>query len=92
MSSCIELRKSLMTLLQNGRHYFDWNASALLCENSRKSLISNIDLIGNYSISKFDKDFIYYEITFNSTPKNFINIMSDKNFNFDTQKKVWVLK
>ena len=49
-------------------------------------------MIGNYSITKFDKDFIFYEITFNSTPKNFINIMSNKNFNFDTQKKVWVLK
>ena len=57
-----------------------------------EKILDNIDLIGNYSISKFDKDFIYYEITFNSTPKNFINIMSDKNFNFDTQKKVWVLK
>ena len=38
-----------MTLLQNGRRYFDWNASALLCENSRKSLISNLELIGNAS-------------------------------------------
>ncbi len=38
-----------MTLLQNGRRYFDWNASSLLCENSRKSLISNLDLIGNAS-------------------------------------------
>tara|TARA_A100001015_G_scaffold124739_2_gene138223 strand:+ start:1266 stop:2327 length:1062 start_codon:yes stop_codon:yes gene_type:complete len=59
--------------------------------NFEKAL-SNIDLIGNYSINKFDKDFIYYEITFNSTPKNFINIMNDRNFNFDTQKKVWILK
>ena len=38
-----------MTLLQNGRRYFDWNASSLLCENSRKSLISSLDLIGNAS-------------------------------------------
>ena len=38
-----------MTLLQNGRRYFDWNASSLLCENSRKSLISNLELIGNAS-------------------------------------------
>ena len=38
-----------MTLLQNGRRYFDWNASSLLCESSRKSLISNLDLIGNAS-------------------------------------------
>ena len=38
-----------MTLLQNGRRYFDWNASSLLCDRSRKSLISNLDLIGNAS-------------------------------------------
>ena len=54
--------------------------------------LNNIDLIGNYSINKFDKDFIYYEVIFNSTPKNFINIMRDRSFNFDTQKKVWILK
>ena len=38
-----------MTLLQNGRRYFDWNASSLLCDRSKKSLISNLDLIGNAS-------------------------------------------
>ena len=53
--------------------------------------IENIDLIGNYSINKFDKDFIYYEIIFNGTPK-FINIMNSLNYNFDTQKKIWILK
>jgi len=43
-----------MTLLKNGRRYFDWNASALLCENSRQSLISNLDLIGNASSIHFE--------------------------------------
>ena len=38
-----------MTLLQNGRRYFDWNASSLLCERSRHSLVSNLDLVGNAS-------------------------------------------
>ena len=38
-----------MTLLQNGRRYFDWNASSLLCERSKNSLISNLDLVGNAS-------------------------------------------
>ena len=38
-----------MTLLQNGRRYFDWNASSLLCKRSRDSLISNLDLMGNAS-------------------------------------------
>jgi hypothetical protein len=51
-----------------------------------------MDLIGNFSIISFNKDFIVYELTFNGTPKNFINIMKEKNFNFDTQNKVWIFK
>ena len=54
--------------------------------------LDEMDLIGNFSIISFNKDFIVYELTFNGTPKNFINIMNEKNFNFDTQNKVWTLK
>ena len=54
--------------------------------------LNMIDLISNYSISKFNKDYIFYEVIFNGTPKNFINIMKDQNYNFDTQKKTWILK
>ncbi len=54
--------------------------------------LNKIDLINSYSIQKFDKDFIIYEVIFNGTPKNFINVMSDKNYNFNTQKKTWILE
>jgi hypothetical protein len=54
--------------------------------------LNKIDLISNYSISKFNKDFIFYEVIFNGTTKNFINIMKNQNYNFDTQKKTWILK
>jgi hypothetical protein len=54
--------------------------------------LNEIDLVDNFSIISFNKDFIVYELTFNGTPKNFINIMKEKNFNFDTQNKVWILK
>ena len=54
--------------------------------------LDKVDLISSYSISKFDKDFIFYEVIFNGTPKNFINIMANKKFNFDIQKKTWILK
>ena len=54
--------------------------------------LDKIDLISNYSISKFDKDFIFFEVIFNGTTTNFINIMKDQNYNFDTQKKTWILK
>ena len=58
-----------------------------LSSNFEKTL-NKIDLISNYSINKFDKDFIFYEVIFNGTPKSFINIMNDKNYNFDTQKNM----
>ena len=54
--------------------------------------LDKIDLISNYSINKFNKDFIFYEIIFNGTSTNFINIMKNKNYNFDTQKKIWILE
>ena len=54
--------------------------------------LNAVDLISSYSISEINKDFIFYEVIFNGTPKNFINIMSNKNYNFDTQKKIWILQ
>ena len=56
------------------------------------SIFKEIDLISYYSIKNFDKDYIYYEIIFNGTPQNFIKIMNDRNYNFDTQNKIWILK
>ncbi len=56
-----------------------------------EKILNEIDLIGKYSINKFDSDYIYYEILFNGSPKNFLNIMKNRNYNFDTQKKIWVL-
>ncbi|MDA9653350.1 hypothetical protein N9T29_00335 [Candidatus Pelagibacter sp.] len=57
-----------------------------------EEVLSNVDLIRNYSIYKFDKNFIYYEVIFNGTPKKFINIMNNKNYKFDIQKKIWILR
>jgi len=57
-----------------------------------EKILNEIDLISFYSVSKFNKDYIFYEIIFNGTPKNFINIMSNNNYNFDTQKTTWILK
>ena len=57
-----------------------------------ESILDEVDLVNDYYINKYDKDFIYYEIIFNGTPKSFINIMGNKDYNFDTQKKVWILK
>jgi hypothetical protein len=57
-----------------------------------EEILNEMDLVNNYSIISFNKDFIIYELIFNGTRKNFINIMQEQNFNFDTQNKVWILK
>ncbi len=54
--------------------------------------LNEIDLISSYSVNKFDKDFIFYEVIFNGTPYKFMEIMAQKNYEIDTQKKVWILK
>ena len=59
--------------------------------NFEKILDKN-DLVYDFFISKFNKEFIYYQITFNGTPNNFLKSMSEKNYNFDTQNKIWLLK
>ncbi len=57
-----------------------------------EKILRKIDVINSFAISKFDKDFIFYELIFNGTPKNFINIMKEQNFNLNTQNKIWILK
>ena len=53
--------------------------------------LGNVDLIYDYYITRFNKDFTYYQIIFNDSPKIFLEIMREKNYNFDTQNKIWSL-
>ncbi len=57
-----------------------------------EEILNNNDLIYNYYISKFDKDFTEYKVIFNGTPNAFLKEMSDKNYNFNTQNRIWILK
>ena len=54
--------------------------------------MKEIDLIYDFFITKFDKDFTYYQIIFNGTPNIFLSTMNEKKYNFDTQNKIWHLK
>ncbi len=54
--------------------------------------LNGINLIYDYSILKFDKNFIYYHIIFNGTPDSFLKFMKNKNFDLNTQNKTWVLR
>ena len=57
-----------------------------------ENTLNKIDLINSFSITRFNQNHIFYEIVFNGTPKNFINIMKNHNYSFDTQKKIWILE
>ena len=54
--------------------------------------LEDIELVNDYSIQKFNEEFIFYEILFNGTVQNFINIMKNKNYNLNTEKKTWTIK
>ena len=54
--------------------------------------LDEIDLVSNFSILKFNKEFIFYEVLFNGTVQNFINIMKNKKYDLNTQKKVWMIE
>ena len=54
--------------------------------------LKNTDLIYDFFISKFNKDHIYFEVIFNGTTDMFLKLMSANNFNFNTEKKIWILK
>tara|TARA_B100001057_G_scaffold245347_1_gene245698 strand:- start:1394 stop:2197 length:804 start_codon:yes stop_codon:yes gene_type:complete len=55
-------------------------------------ILNNIELVNDYSIKRINKEFIFYEILFNGTVQNFINIMKNKDYNLNTQKKVWTIE
>ena len=72
------------------------NIKANKLENKKivafEKILNETDLIYDFFISKFDKNHTYYEIIFNGTPNIFLQNMSDKNYNFDTQNSIWTLK
>ena len=57
-----------------------------------EKILNNIDLIYDFYIFKFDNKNNIYKIIFNGSPDYFLNIMKDKNYNFNTQNKIWILK
>ena len=57
-----------------------------------EKVLQDTDLINDFFISKFDKDHIYFKVIFNGTTDMFLKLMSLNNFNFNTEKKIWILK
>ena len=57
-----------------------------------EKILNETDLIYDFSIKKFDKNFIIYEIIYNGLPDFFLKSMRENNFTFDIQNKDWILK
>ena len=56
-----------------------------------EKILSDMDLIYNFSIYKFDNRNNFYKIIFNGTPDKFLEVMSDQNYDFEIKNKIWVL-
>ena len=67
------------------------NTNNIKLLNFEKDMIET-DLIYDFFITKFDKNYTYYQIIFNGTPNIFLKNMSEKNYKFNTQNKVWILR
>ena len=59
--------------------------------NKFEKILSDMDLIYNFSIYKFDKRNNLYKVIFNGTPDKFLEVMSDQNYDFEIKNKIWVL-
>ena len=67
------------------------NKNSEILSNFEKNL-NNLDLINHFFITKFDKDYTYYQVIFNGTPSTFLKIMEEKDYNFNTQNKIWSIR
>ncbi|WP_440927162.1 hypothetical protein [Candidatus Pelagibacter sp.] len=59
--------------------------------NKFERILSDMDLIYNFSIYKFDNRNNFYKVIFNGTPDKFLEVMSGKNYDFEIKNKIWVL-
>ena len=67
------------------------NSNIIKIDQFEKTL-SNIELINNFNIFKFDNNKNIYKIVFNGTRDQFLNVMKDYNYFFEIKNKIWVLK
>tara|TARA_B100000963_G_scaffold347769_1_gene354488 strand:+ start:447 stop:1526 length:1080 start_codon:yes stop_codon:yes gene_type:complete len=67
------------------------NKDSKILSDFEKNL-NNLDLINYFFITKFDKHYTYYQVIFNGTPSNFLKTMEEKNYNFNTQNKIWSIR
>jgi hypothetical protein len=57
-----------------------------------EEILNEIDMIYDFYIFKFDNKNNIYKIIFNGSPDYFLKFMKDKNYEFNTQNQVWIMK
>tara|TARA_Y100000992_G_C21243223_1_gene481835 strand:- start:273 stop:1352 length:1080 start_codon:yes stop_codon:yes gene_type:complete len=57
-----------------------------------EKILTNVELINNFEINRFNNQHNIYKIIFNGSPDNFLKSMREKNYEFNTNNKIWVLK
>ena len=57
-----------------------------------ENILSEMDLIYNFYIYKFNNKNNFYRVIFNGTPDKFIEIMKSKNYEFEVKNNIWVLR
>ena len=68
------------------------NNSNIIKIDQFEETLSNIELINNFNIFKFDNKRNIYKIVFNGTRDQFLDAMKDFNYFFEIKNKIWVLK
>ena len=59
--------------------------------NKFEKILSDMDLIYNFYIYKFDNKNNFYKVVFNGTPDKFLEVMSYQNYDFEIKNKIWIL-
>jgi len=59
--------------------------------NKFEKILSDMDLIYNFYIYKFDNKNNFYKIIFNGTPDKFLEVMDYQNYIFEIKNKIWIL-
>ena len=57
-----------------------------------EKVLSEINLVYDFQVMKFNKDSFFYEVIFNGTPNLFLDNMKEYGYFFETQSKIWILK
>ena len=57
-----------------------------------EEVLTNIDLVSNFYILKFNNKFIQYRIIYNGSPNTFFNNMNNKYFDLIMENNIWTVK